>query len=103
MIVVETLEQAHNVLSSEDKAIVCFMARWCPPCRMINLSFEEFSSDNSNVNIYKIDVHEFKELAQEMKATSVPVTLIVEKGQIVSSHNGYLDVNELTKIYYNKE
>ena len=94
----------YEIIIKEHKVIfVVFYATWCPPCRMINLSFEEFSSDNSNVNIYKIDVHEFKELAQEMKATSVPVTLIVEKGQIVSSHNGYLDVNELTKIYYNKE
>jgi thiol-disulfide isomerase/thioredoxin len=103
MIVVETLEQAQSVLSSIDRVIVCFMARWCPPCRMINLSLEEFSTSNSNVPIYKIDVHEFKELAQNMKATSVPVTLIIEKGQIVSSRNGYLDANELTKIYYNKE
>lgn len=103
MIIVETLEQAHEVLSSPEKTFVCFMARWCPPCRMINLSFEEFSSDNPEARIYKIDVHEFKELAQDLNASSVPVTLLVENGQIVSSHNGFLDPSELTKIYYNKE
>lgn len=103
MIVVETLEQAQEVLSSTEKTIVCFMARWCPPCRMINLSFEEFSGDYPNARIYKIDVHEFKELANDMNASSVPVTFIVENGQIVSSHNGFLDSAELAKLYYNKE
>lgn len=103
MIVVETLEQAHEVLSSTDKTIVCFMARWCPPCRMISLSFEEFSHDNPDARIYKIDVHEFKDLASDLNASSVPVTFVVEKGQIVSSHNGFLEPTELAKIYYNKE
>lgn len=103
MILVETLEQAHEVLSSTEKTIVCFMARWCPPCRMINLSFEEFCDENPSARIYKIDVHEFKELANEMSASSVPVTFVVENGQVVSSHNGFLDPTELAKIYYNKE
>ena len=103
MILVETLEKAQEVLSSNDKSIVCFMARWCPPCRMINLSFEEFETDNPNVPIYKIDVHQFKDLADKLDAKSVPVTFLINKGHIVSSYKGFLDADELTKIYYNKE
>ena len=103
MIIVETLEKAQEVLSSTDRTIVCFMARWCPPCRMINLSFEEFELQNPNVPIYKIDVHQFKDLTDKLDAKSVPVTFFVDQGHIVSSYKGFLDADELAKIYYNIE
>lgn len=102
MILVESLEQANQVLSSDEKSFVCFTTRWCPPCRMINLSFEHFEEEHPDVKVYKIDVGQYKELAERMNATAVPVTFVVEHGHIVSSHNGFLESNELAKIF-NKE
>lgn len=99
MVIVESLEQAREILSSKEKTIICFMARWCPPCRMINLSFEQFEEENPGAKVYKIDVNEYRDLAKELEAVSVPVTLFVNNGHIVSSHKGFLDAAELTKIY----
>ena len=81
MIIVESLEQAREVLSSKEKTMICFMARWCPPCRMINLSFEQFEEENPDAKIYKIDVNEYRDLAKELEAVSVPVTLFVNNGE----------------------
>ena len=103
MKIIETIEEAKECLASNDKALVSFMARWCPPCRMINLTFEAFEEENTDVKIYKIDVHQFKELSEEYQATSVPVTFIVENGHIVKSIKGFVEVEDLTKIYYDKE
>ncbi len=99
MIIVESLEQAREALSSKEKTMICFMARWCPPCRMINLSFEQFEEENPDAKIYKIDVNEYRDLAKELEAVSVPVTLFVNNGHIVSTHKGFLEAAELTKIY----
>ena len=103
MKVIESLDESKRCLASNEKTLVSFMARWCPPCRMINLTFESFEEEYTDVNIYKIDVHQFKELAEEYQATAVPVTFIIENGHIVKSIKGFIEVEDLTKIYYDKE
>lgn len=103
MKVIESLTDANNALSSIDRSLVCFTARWCPPCRMINLAIESFEEEHVDANIYKIDVHQFKELAEELNATAVPVTFVVENGHIVKSIKGFIDSDDLAKIYYEKE
>lgn len=103
MEIIESLEEANKVLTSDERVLVCFMARWCPPCRMINLSFERFEEEHSDARIFKIDVNQFKDLAFSLNATGVPVTFVVENGTIVSTHNGFMDSDEITRIYYNKE
>lgn len=103
MITVETLQQAKEALSSKERVLVVFVARWCPPCRMLNLNLEEFHEQNPEIKIYKIDAITFKELALEYNATAVPVTFVVENGLIVGTHKGYLDVEGFTDLYNNKE
>ena len=103
MKVIESLQEANNVLNSLDRSLVCFTARWCPPCRMINLAIESFEDEHDDANIYKIDVHQFKELAESLNATAVPVTFVIENGHIVKSIKGFIDSDGLAKIYYEKE
>lgn len=103
MVVIDSLQHAKEALTSEERVLVIFVARWCPPCRMVNLNLEDFHEHNPEVKIYKIDALTFKELALEYNATSVPVTFVVDKGCIVKSHKGYLDVDGFTDLYYNEE
>lgn len=103
MKIIETLDEAKLALASEETALVCFMQRWCPPCRMINLSFEKFAKEHPNANIFKIDVNQFKELAVELNATAIPVTLLIKNGHIVKALSGFLDPEEVAKLYYDEE
>ena len=103
MITVDTLQQAQEALASIERSFVIFVAKWCPPCRMLNLNLEEFHEQNPEIKIFKIDALAFKDLALELDATSVPVTFVIDKGCIVKTHKGYLDVEGFADLYYNKE
>lgn len=103
MITVDSLQQAQEALASIERVLVVFVARWCPPCRMLNLNLIEFHEQNPEIKIYKVDAMTYKELALELDATAVPVTFVIENGCIVKSHKGYLDVEGFANLYYNKE
>lgn len=103
MITVETIELAREALTTSKRSLVVFVARWCPLCKILSLNLEEFNYQNPDVPIYKIDSLNFKELAIEYNATAVPVTFVIDKGFIVKTHQGYLEVDDLKELYYNKE
>ena len=52
-------------LISKGKVIVDFYADWCGPCKMLSPVLEEFSKENSDVEVVKVNVDNFQDLAME--------------------------------------
>lgn len=63
----------HNVL------VVDFWATWCRPCKMFSPILEEIAKENS-IWIAKIDVDKNPESAQKYEISSMPTTIVFEKG-----------------------
>ena len=72
----DQLLSLHNVL------VVDFWATWCRPCKMFSPILEEISKEN-NIWIAKIDVDENPKSAQKYEISSVPTTVVFEKGKDV--------------------
>ena len=59
-------------------AIVDFSATWCGPCQRLSPILEELAKEyEGKVDIYKVDVDKYRELAEVFKISSIPAMLFI--------------------------
>jgi thioredoxin 1 len=66
-------------LAQHDILVVDFWATWCRPCKMFSPILDEISKEN-NIWIAKLDVDANPDTAQQYEVSSVPTTIVFEKG-----------------------
>ena len=76
------------------KILVDFYANWCGPCKMLTEVFETVAP-NIDIDILKVDVDKFPDIAKEYAIMSIPTLFLFENNQIKKTHTGYLNPNEL--------
>ena len=62
---------------TKDKVVVDFFATWCGPCKMLD--------------VIKVDIDKFPNLAREYKIMSVPTVLLFNKNEILKQNIGFMD------------
>lgn len=91
----ENPNELDNAISETNHlAVVVFFATWCGPCKMYAKELEAYSSANPTVEILRIDVDKFPNLASKFNVRSIPHTLIFEHGQIHEQFNGFINRQE---------
>lgn len=83
----------------DKKILVDFYANWCGPCRMLTEVLEEISN---KIEILKVDVDKFPEIAQKYGVMSIPNLILFEDNKIVKNHVGYLNKEELLNFINEK-
>lgn len=94
----KTIESAEEFKKNEyleGKSIVAFRAVWCGPCQMIGPELEKLAEENSNVNVFDLDVDKFIDLAREMNVSHIPSLFYYRDGKLVSQSVGYLPAEEI--------
>lgn len=80
----------------EGGVIVDFFADWCRPCQHLVPVLERYDASNgSNVNIVKINIEDYPDVAKEFEVRSIPTLLFIKDGEILSKHVGTLSEFDL--------
>lgn len=73
------------------KVLVDFYADWCGPCKMMGQVLEEINE----IDVLKVNVDKFPELAQKYGVMSIPSIFIFENGSPIKNRVGYMNIEEL--------
>ena len=93
-----------NIDDIDKNVIIDFYASWCPPCKIMSESLEDFSKTKpKNVEIYKVNVDDESTLARKYNISKLPTILYFKNGKPVKEFVGVLSPEELTqttKVYF---
>ncbi len=75
---------------NKEFVLVDFYADWCGPCKMMGKVLEEM-----DLNILKINVDNFPDIAREFKVMSIPTLIIFENGKEIKKNIGMMSKSDL--------
>lgn len=78
---------------SEKPVIIDFHAEWCGPCKMLSPVLNEVAEENSEIEIYKVNVDNEHEVASKFKVRSIPTLLFVPVDGEPDLHVGMMPKN----------
>lgn len=94
---VKVLNKDDDFFDIVEKGIILvdFHAEWCAPCKM-----EDIILDNIDfIDILKVDVDEFKDLAIKFGVMSIPTLCFFKDGLLMQKEIGYRTDTEIRDIY----
>ena len=93
-------ESFEKVITDKDKTLIIdFWAPWCGPCKALTPVLEEISTEMSDkVGVYKVNVDDNTDLAQEHGVQSIPTMLIFKNGSLSETIVGLKTKDELIDI-----
>lgn len=78
------------------KIIVEFWAPWCGPCRMMKPAFEKVAAANdTDVEMYTMDVDMNREIAASLGIRSIPTVKIFNEGEVIETVVGVLSEDHI--------
>ena len=82
-------------VSGKQKYVLDFWAEWCGPCKMTSKYIDEFIEEHPEFDIYKVNVDELPEVAEQYNVISLPSILFIEDGEIANRHIGLMTKKQL--------
>ena len=100
-----TTEELKQKIENGDKLIVDFWGTWCQPCRVMKPAFEklseEYRNQNSEVQLYTMDVDKNKEFAASLGIRSIPTVKSFSEGKEVYSQPGMQMEGQIKELVTN--
>jgi thioredoxin 1 len=99
MFLIKNIDDWNTAFQNKNNILLFnFTASWCGPCKKLKPELITLSRDEkySNVVFYKVDIDECEEIANKLKITSVPTTLLVKNDNIFARISG-ANLSEITQ------
>lgn len=92
-------EDFKKIIEGNPVVLADFFATWCGPCKMLMPVVDDLSKDlGAAVEVVKIDVDKFPELAESVNIMSVPSLLFFKDGKLQEMTKGFKTKDDLKKI-----
>ncbi len=79
---------------NSSKILVDFYAEWCGPCKMLGPILEQVNE----IDILKINVDEFPDLAAKIGVMSIPTLILFVEGKEIKKEIGFKNLDEIKKM-----
>ena len=91
---IKVLEKDFDKEINKKKILVDFYADWCGPCKMQ----AEILHAIDFIDILKVNVDEFSDLARKYGVMSIPTLILFENGKVVKIHVGMLNEQQIKEF-----
>lgn len=71
----------------KSRVLVDFYADWCGPCKMLGPVLEKIEG----VDVIKVNVDNYEELAREYSVMSIPCVILFEDGKEIKRNIGFMN------------
>ena len=86
-------------INKGEKLMVEFWAEWCGPCKVMKPIFEKVASSNqSDVQMYTLNIDNNREVAVSLGIRSIPTVKMFDAGQTVQTKVGLLSENQINEL-----
>jgi thioredoxin len=100
-----TSEELKQKIENGEKLIVDFWGTWCGPCKVMKPAFEkvaeEYRRENSEVQLYTMDVDKNKEFASSLGIRAIPTVKSFSGGKEVYSQPGMQMEGQIKQLVEN--
>ena len=77
------------VLEAQGPVLVDFFATWCGPCKRMAPALDQVADEVAGrAAVYKVDIDEDPQLAQQFDVMAVPTLVVFENGQVKTTAQG---------------
>lgn len=101
MVLEITDDTVNDFIKEGGITVLDFWAPWCGPCRTYGPIIEDFSKENPNINVGKINVDENPNIALKHGIRSIPTTILFKNGQIITKIPGVVPKEKLKEFVTN--
>lgn len=84
----------------KSKVLVDFYANWCGPCKMLSPILEQLASE-VDIDIIKVDVDKYQDLAREYKIMSIPCLILFDNEKEIKRTLGFMPKEKLKEFINN--
>ena len=91
------MNKFQDIIAGDTPVLVDFFAEWCGPCKMLG----EVLLELEDLNILKVNVDEYPEIARRFGIMSIPTLIIFEDGKEVAKNIGFMSKEALTEFLKN--
>ena len=98
-------DQFNDAINQSDVFALCvFSADWCGPCKMLSPIIEQFyelcKENNSAIDVIKVNIDEFRDLAVNYNVNSVPTIMLFKDGRCIADRSGFVSLDNLCSWVY---
>lgn len=86
-----------DTIINNEFCLVDFWADWCMPCKM-QLDILKNLSNKVDINIYKLNVDEYKEISEKYNIINLPTFILFNKSKILKQFSGIQTEQNLLNI-----
>ena len=97
-----TKEDLKQKIENGEKLVIDFWAPWCGPCKVMKPVFErvseEYRNENSEVQLFTLNVEENKQFAAELGIRAIPTVKTFVGGEQKFSSPGVLREDRIKEL-----
>ncbi len=86
-----------EIINSKEKILIDFWAPWCAPCKLLLKPLENIEN-RTNIKIYKVNVDDEYEIAQEFSIRSLPTIMVFQNGNMLKQSVGAISENKIMEM-----